>query len=135
MVLKIWRSISCLDLPRILQLARQDLLLYLIAATNVRPIQQNKNLRHAERRHREDVAQLVGRRAVNLASDDTGGVSDAQLHAACRGAAVVRCDINIKPGQVESCAVVHRHSAQERAQELDAVAGRADDEHVAHYAR
>ena len=80
---------------------------------------------------RERVAKDIGALPVDLSCNDTCSVADSLLEANCGGSAILWSHVDVKPTHVQSWSIVDSDSAEERAQELDAMRCRADNQDIA----
>lgn len=134
MVLEIDSAIARLEFPSVFGIATLNLCFLLIAASQIKPIDNNNHLRHNQCPDRNAVTQVIRLRSINLASHHTSRVADAELYTNGCSSSVVWCHIDIEPCQVKTRAIVDCDRAEEGAEELDAVTCRAQNENVAQYA-
>lgn len=123
MVFEIQLPVSSLHLPRILNLAACNLGLLGCAPLDINGLTHNQHLRHTEDTQREPMAQLVRCLSVDLSCHNSGNITNRLLHADGGCAAVMRRNVHIKPGDVETWTSVDGNGTQEGGKELDAVVG------------
>lgn len=130
MVLEVYSSISSLHLPGV-RITVRDFILDIVAVPQVKPLASDQKLCNTKSSERERVAKDIRALPVDLSSNDTCSVADSLLEANCGCSAILGCHVDIQPTHVQSWSIVDSDSAEERAQELDAVRCRADDQDIA----
>ena len=101
MISEIQLSIPALDFSGILDLSGGDLLLSLIPPSYVPHLNQDENLRQAQRSQGEGMAKHVRGLSVYLARYDSSGIAHRLLKPNGGGSPVVRGDVDPEPGDVQ----------------------------------
>ena len=88
-------------------------------------------LRDHQRPQTERIAKHIRRLPVNLPGHNAGAVSDSLLQTDLHGTTVVRRDVDVQPGDVESHAGVGRDAAEIGGEVFDGVVGDGQEKNVA----
>ena len=112
MIFEIQLSISTLHLPQILHLPLRDVILQSILAPDVDHLPGNQALTQAQRAQRTRIPKLIWRIAVDLPGDDSGRVAHGLLKANGSRTPIMRCNVDVEPGQVDAWTDIDGYSAQ-----------------------
>lgn len=96
-------------------------------------MRDNSHLSHHHRSQGKRVPQDIRGFAVDLSRDNAGTVSYGLLQTDGEGTAVLRCDVDVQPGHVQSGTGVCRDGAKVGAEVFDGVAGGGEEDDVACY--
>ena len=121
MVLEVQFQMSCLYPPVISNLPICDSVLLEIASSDVKHLTHNQRFGQAQSSKRESMTEPIWRLAVDLTRNDTRGVAHRLLESNSGCAPVMRSNVDVEPGEIDSRAIVYSDSAKESSEVFHAV--------------
>lgn len=133
MVSELHLAIACLHSSRVFLLTRQYVLFHLILPSQVHCMKRDNYLRYHQRTQRERIPQYIRRRAVYLPRYDTGTIAHRLLQTDGKCTPVLRRNVNVQPGDVQSDTCVDSHTAEICREVFYGIAGDCQEEDIADY--
>lgn len=111
-------------------LALLNFALFLILRSDIQRMRGNHALRYNQGTQRKRVTKNIRRTAIDLSGDDTGAVADCLLDTNGECSTVMRCDVDVQPGDVQANAGVRSYAAEECCEVSNCIIGNSQKQNV-----